>query len=110
MTHTQDTPTGDQYARDIECAIGLNAGGTGTAMVHAVRDAILNVRDEQIRAWRHKAIERAIKLGRAESTLLAVRELATEDFARDGDWGDGYRTAQADLLEVLNALNPQEQP
>ena len=110
MTHTQDTPTGDQYARDIECAIGLNAGGTGTAMVHAVRDAILNVRDQQLATWRRKALHRGLTQGRLESLVLAIRELADEDLARAGVWGDGYRAAQEDLRELPDALAPKEQP
>jgi hypothetical protein len=38
----------EQYANDVECAIGLNVDCGGTEGVHRVRDAVLAVRDEQI--------------------------------------------------------------
>ncbi|WP_385618604.1 hypothetical protein PXH67_06395 [Streptomyces sp. P8-A8] len=36
------------YAADVECAIGLNVGDGGTEGVHAARDAVLAVRDQEI--------------------------------------------------------------
>lgn len=80
-------------------------------------DAVLAIRDqemEQLRAetnaWRRKAIRRAIRLGRHESTLQAIREYATEEVTQQDGWGDGYRQALADLAEILDTLMPQEQP
>ncbi|MFF0055636.1 hypothetical protein ACFYRI_14725 [Streptomyces microflavus] len=39
-------------AADIECAIGLNTGGGGADGVHAARDAVLAVRDQELEQLR----------------------------------------------------------
>lgn len=61
-------------------------------------------------AWRRKAIRRAIRLGRYETTLNAVRELAAEQVTARSEWGDGYRDALRDLNELLDALLPTGGP
>ncbi|MFD6363800.1 hypothetical protein ACFWFX_28750 [Streptomyces roseolus] len=94
----------EQYARDIECAIGLNAGGAGPDMVHAVRDAVLRVRDQQLAEWRRKAIDRGLALSRLQRDIQALTELAAEEITHGGEWGNGYRDAQRDLLETLTTL------
>ena len=96
----------EQYARDIECAIGLNSGGTGPDMVHAVRDAVLRVRDQQLTHWRRKAIRRGLAVSRLQGVIQALEELAAEEITHRGEWGNGYRDAQRDLLELLTTLQP----
>ncbi|MFH9765138.1 hypothetical protein ACH4N4_30605 [Streptomyces microflavus] len=39
-------------AADVECAIGLNTGGGGADGVHAARDAVLAVRDQEVERLR----------------------------------------------------------
>ncbi|KAA6216430.1 hypothetical protein CP979_05325 [Streptomyces filamentosus] len=98
-------PSGsEQYARDIECAIGLNSGGTGPDMVHAVRDAVLRVRDQQLTEWRREAIRRGLAVSRLQGVIQAIEELAAEQNTHRGEWGNGYRDAQSDLREVLTTL------
>ncbi|GHG15302.1 hypothetical protein ACFFSH_40420 [Streptomyces filamentosus] len=94
----------EQYARDIECAIGLNSGGTGPDMVHAVRDAVLRVRDQQLTEWRREAIRRGLAVSRLQGVIQALEELAAEEVTHRGEWGNGYRDAQNDLREVLDTL------
>jgi len=118
MTHTE-TPFREQVAAAIasyDHAVGLATDPAPRDHHHSQADAVLAVRDrelEQLRAqanaWRLKAIRRAIRLGRHESTLQAVREMATEEVTPQNGWGDGYRQALADLNELLDTLMPQEQ-
>jgi hypothetical protein len=110
-------PARSRYAADIECAIGLNIGAGRAEGVHRVRDAVLAVHDTalaQARAkkaeYRHKAIQRAILLGRYETLLGAIREFAAEETTASNDWGDGYRQAVADLVEILDAFPTDQQP
>lgn len=94
----------DEYARDIEVAIGLNSGGSGTGMVHAVRDAVLAVRDQEIRAWRHKAIRRALKISRLERTV-ELAQAAAESYLHDH--ADGTDPCAAAVLDALKAYKEQ---
>ncbi|MGW6557939.1 hypothetical protein [Streptomyces hydrogenans] len=96
----------EQYALDIECAIGLNSGGTGPDMVHAVRDAVLRVRDQQLTRWRREAIRRGLAVSQLQGVIQALEELAAEEITHRGEWGNGYRDAQRDLREVLTTLQP----
>ncbi|MFF7254393.1 hypothetical protein [Streptomyces microflavus] len=47
-----DNPPTSNFAADIECAIGLHAGGGGVDGVCAARDAVLAVRDQEVERLR----------------------------------------------------------
>lgn len=88
----------------------LNAHGywLPTEGKRAVADAVLKASSEETAKWRHRAISRAVALGRAEHAVTAIRELAGETVTDAHAWGDGYREALRDLNEILEAFAPKE--
>lgn len=116
-----------RYARDIEVAIGLNAGGTGTEMVHAVRDAVLAVRDQELELLRRAAdpddlrmvdemLDEVRKLHTTQAALERVRGLADQLDADAISAADmGHETSALVLLGCVRRLraalnDQQEQP
>ncbi|MFI8962088.1 hypothetical protein ACIGO8_08225 [Streptomyces sp. NPDC053493] len=89
-------------------ATTLNAAGYWLPVEgqRAIADALVGLHNSEAEKWRHKAIDRAVKLGWLETTLLAVTELANEECTHPGAWGDGYRDAQLGLGELLAAFQP----
>jgi hypothetical protein len=57
-------------------------------------------------ASRHTAIRRAILLSRHQGLLVAIREFVAEETTPTNGWGDGYRDAKRDLVEILDAFAP----
>jgi hypothetical protein len=62
---------------------------------------------QESEAWRRKAVRRAICISKLEGTIQAVTALASEEITARTEWGDGYRTALADLQDVLREFGHQ---
>lgn len=113
MTHPQNpdaAPDPRDAIRDL-IHTTLNQAGYWLPIdgQHAIAEAVLKLRNDYADKWRHKAIRRAIELGRLERALEAVHDFATQGSDNPGPWGDGYRTARQDFRELLAIYLPKEQ-
>lgn len=119
LAETAPAPAADRraaYAKAIhryDYEVGLSGNDMPSKHHMGEADAVIAVADREqqkvraeVNAWRLKAIQRAIRLGRYETTLQALREYAAEEVTARNGWGDGYRDAMRDLTELLDTLMP----
>ncbi|MFJ6348630.1 hypothetical protein ACIQKB_04035 [Streptomyces sp. NPDC092046] len=83
----------------------LNAGGYWLPIEgqHAIADAIVKLRNEEVEKWRRKAVDRGLELGRLQRTVELV-EATAHSWLDDHNGTDCARA----VLHALTAYQPKE--